>query len=634
MNKPTQPQPTSNLSFALEYLRTEKKSLILALVFVVVNALLQTLTPVSIEFLINNAIKVPNYDLLWKVIAGMCVLFLLEAGIFRTQVRTVGYAAQRIMLKIRTKLFGHLQQLPTSYFGQNQSGDLISRINSDTTLLDNFLGQYIFQFFSSFFVFLAFGIYLLVLNPILALVAYFGVFVTFVISYSSSSIGKKINKKALANNGELKSFLADNLNNYQVIQAYNIHTSLAGNFQGINTENQKVNFAGRIFTNIFNPIYNFAGYLAVLLILIAIFYFKLGLDQAYIGTLVAFLFATVKFFTPLRELGSVFGSLAEVQAALFRIREILDEPIGGVFGNKKLKVKSENRSGEINELVSTQVSKSQKSPYQGVATKSTGVPIEKTIPGELKFSSTESSIAIQFQEVSFQYPNTENQVLDSISFQVTTNSKFAIIGPTGEGKSTIAKLMSGLLSPNAGTIKVFDRELKDWNQEEFYNTIGFILQDPFLFTGTVASNIVYGNPKYESFNLKIVEDNSVEKIATQQLIQELTKDIQQHELASIIPNLPEFLATEVNNNSQNISQGQKQIVNFIRVLLREPQILILDEATANLDTITETYLQTALDKLTNKVTQIIIAHRQNTIKDADQIMLVGGGRVEVKNNQI
>jgi ABC-type multidrug transport system fused ATPase/permease subunit len=237
--------------------------------------------------------------------------------------------------------------------------------------------------------------------------------------------------------------------------------------------------------------------------------------------------------------------------------------------------------------------------------------------------------------------------------------------------------MSGLLSPNSGTIKVFDHQLKDWNQDEFYNTIGFILQDPFLFSGTVASNIVYGNPRYIEYNKVIIEEKGniekaevvkipllrggseaavVDKSDTTKLadknlktdlgdtvvavteneifIQSLIIDIKNHNLDAIIPNLEEFLSTAVNNNSQNISQGQKQIVNFIRVLLREPKILILDEATANLDTITEKFLQQALDKLTNKVTQIIIAHRQNTIQDADYVMLVGGGRVSVEKRNL
>jgi ATP-binding cassette, subfamily B, bacterial len=649
----TKPLQKSSLSFAWQYLKTEKKAFILAIIFVIINALLQLLTPISIEFLINNAIKTPNYDLLWRVIVAMCFLFLVEAGLFRTQVKTVGYAAQRIMLKIRVQLFDHIQKLPTSYFGQNKSGDLISRINSDTTLLDNFLGQYIFQFTSSFFVFIAFGIYLLFLNQGLALVAYLGVLITFIISYCASGIGKIINKRALTNNGQLKAYLADNLNNYQVIQAYNIHANLSEQFSKINTENQKVNFAGRIFTNIFNPIYNFTSYLAIVLILVAILYFGLGQNPAYIGTLVAFLFATIKFFTPLRELGSVFGSLTEVQAALVRIREILDEPIGNVF----------KHSLPINTTVSTDLIDNNSKKVDFAISNLASQEIFEIHNSHLRDSKKpiDNQIAIQFQNVSFEYPDTKNQILNSISFQVPANSKFAIIGPTGEGKSTIAKLMSGLLSPNSGTIKVHGQQLKDWSQEEFYDTVGFILQDPFLFTGTVASNIIYGNPNYVDFNMPIIKQGNIQSVssiklanikklstldsesstkkvddiessstATKDLIRALIKDIEYHELGSIIPNLEEFLKTEVNNNSQNISQGQKQIVNFIRVLLREPKILILDEATANLDTITESYLQNALDKLNSKVTQIIIAHRQNTIKDADQIMLVGGGKVTVE----
>jgi ATP-binding cassette, subfamily B, bacterial len=577
-------KPLTNFEFAWQYLKTETGAFSLAILFVIINALLQLLTPWSIEFLINNAIKVPNNTLLLQVIGVMCVLFLVEGGIFRTQVRTVGYAAQRIMLKIRTKLFGHIQELPTEYFGQNKSGDLISRINSDTTLIDNFLGQYIFQFSSSFFVFLAFGVYLFVLNSTLALVAYLGVIITIFISYSSGSIGKRINKKALSSNGEIKSYLADNLNNYQVIEAYNIHKSLVTNFESFNKNNQEVNFWGRIFINIFSSIYNFAGNLAVLLVMIAILYFGLGKDQAYIGTLVAFLYATIKFFGPLRELGNVFGSLSEVQAALNRIREILNEKVNDVFA------------------------------------KSDSVQSPKT----------NSTIAIEFSDVSFTYPNTDNVVVDKISFEVDKNSKFAIIGPTGEGKSTIAKLISGLLTPNQGTVKIFGEELKSWTQNDFYNTIGFILQDPFLFSGSVASNIVYGNPNYFEFNLMMNQGEKDTNV--DQLIAKLSQDIKEHELESIIPNLDEFLRTAVNNNSQNISQGQKQIINFVRVLLREPKILILDEATANLDTITEQYLQNALDKLTSKVTQIIIAHRQNTIKNCDKIMLVSGGKVEIKGN--
>jgi ATP-binding cassette, subfamily B, bacterial len=581
--------PQSNFAFAWSYLKTEKKSFIIALIFILINAGLQTLTPVAIEFLINNAVKTINYTLLWQVIGGMCVLFLLEAGIFRYQVITVGHAAQRIMYNIRTQLFGHIQKLKTEFFNQNQSGDLISRINSDTTLLDNFLGQYIFAFTSSFFVFIAFGLYLLFLSPTLALIAYFSIALTVGISYLLKPIVERTNKAGLESNGKLKSYLADNLNNYQVIQSYNIAPQLAEQFAFFNTENQKVNRASRIFTNIFTPLYSFTGNFALLLILFTVLYFNIGVTGGLsIGALVAFVYATVKFFQPLRELGSVFGSLAEAVAALTRIREILSEKTSNVFG--KLGSKTDIK--------------------------------------------TTSKTAIEFKNVTFTYNNSGQKVLDNISFSVPTNSKFAIIGPTGEGKSTIAKLISGLLSQDSGSIEVFGSPLKKWSQESFYNTIGFILQDPFMFSGTVASNIVYGNPKYFEMSEQIIQSNGeVKTEANGTLVAALMKDIMEHKLDSIIPNLKEFLGAEVNNNSQNISQGQKQIINFVRVLLREPKILILDEATANLDTITEQYLQQALDRLNSKVTQIIIAHRQNTIKDADQIMLVGGGKVSVGENR-
>ncbi len=581
------PARQTNLAFAWSYLKTERKAFIIALVFILINAGLQTLTPVAIEYLINNAIKNVNYTLLWQVITGMCVLFLLEAGIFRYQVIMVGHAAQRIMYNIRTQLFGHIQKLRTEFFNQNQSGDLISRINSDTTLLDNFLGQYIFAFTSSFFVFIALGLYLLFLNPLLALIAYLSIAATVAISYLLKPIVERTNKVGLENNGSLKSFLADNLNNYQVIQSYNIAPQLAEQFNPLNKQNQQTNRASRILTNIFTPLYNLTGNFALLLILSAVIYFQIGTAGVSIGTLVAFVYATVKFFQPLRELGGVFGSLAEAVAAVSRIREILNEKVSGVFA-------------------------------------------KKTLETSLK---TNSKTAIEFKNVSFTYSNSGQKVLDQVSFSVPTNSKFAIIGPTGEGKSTIAKLMSGLLSQDSGTISVFGQPLSKWSQEQFYNNLGFILQDPFMFSGTVASNIVYGNPKYFAMNESIITSHGDSKTqANDKLVQVLMKDIVAHELDSIIPNLSEFLSAEVNNNSQNISQGQKQIINFIRVLLREPKILILDEATANLDTITEQYLQKALDRLNSKVTQIIIAHRQNTIKDADNIMLVGGGKVSISKS--
>ena len=522
-----------------------------------------------------------DYTSLISITLGMLGVFLFGGFLFRSQVKTVGYASQRIMLKIRSGLFGHIQKLNLEFFNQNSSGDLISRINSDTTLVDNFLSQYIFAFTSSFFVFVGFGIYLAYLNLPLALIAYMVVVVVVFISLLIRPSIQETNKKALEINGNLKKVLADNLNNYQVIQAYGIQVELEEEFQVVNSKSQSLNYKNRIFINFFNPIYNLAGNLALGVIL-AFALWGSGTSRD-IGLLIAFVYAISQFFEPLRQLGGVFAQLAESVAALDRIRQILNYPIKNIFSQ------------------------------------------------DLKESEKlETTLAIEVKDLSFKYDNNPETTLREINFEVKTNSKLAIIGPTGEGKSTIAKLIAGLLEPTTGTLLIFGRELKDWNREEFYKTVGFILQDPFLFSGSVASNIVYGNPNYSDFNLSLLDKENESKDKENELITKLIEDIKAHQLEQIIPNLDEFLRVKVNNNSQNISQGQKQIVNFVRVLLREPRLLILDEATANLDTITEQYLQQALDNLNQKTTQVIIAHRQNTIKDADQVLMVGGGKAALR----
>ena len=586
MNQTTKPTPISNTSFAWKYLTTEKSSFSLALLFVLINSALQITTPEVIKYIINTVIPVKDYNLLLIITVIMLGVFLIQGLIFRSQVETVGYAAQRIMLKIRSNLFSHIQKLNLEFFNQNSSGDLISRINSDTTIVDNFLSQYIFAFTSSFFVFIGFGGYLAYLNLPLALLAYAAIIIVIIISSLLRPTILVTNKRALEINGTLKKVLADNLNNYQVIQAYNIQNQLVQEFEVANLKAQQLNYHNRIFINFFNPIYNLAGNLALGIILGFILFSSGSLRD--IGLVIAFVYAVTKFFGPLRELGAVFAQLAESVAALDRIRQILNHPVTDLFNP---------------------------------------TPLER--PASL--ASDNHKLALEIKDLSFKYDNNPEFTLQGVTFEVLTNSKLAIIGPTGEGKSTLAKLIAGLLEPTTGSLKVMGRDLKDWNREEFYNTVGFILQDPFLFSGSVASNIVYGNPKYEHYNLLLLGDKQAVKDSQNQLIISVIEDIKVHRLDQIIPNLNEFLAVIVSNNSQNISQGQKQIINFIRVLLREPKLLILDEATANLDTVTEQYLQKALDNLTHKTTQIIIAHRQNTIKDASQVLMVGGGRTVIRD---
>jgi ATP-binding cassette, subfamily B, bacterial len=229
------------------------------------------------------------------------------------------------------------------------------------------------------------------------------------------------------------------------------------------------------------------------------------------------------------------------------------------------------------------------------------------------------TIALQFHNVTFGYTEAKN-VISDVNFALKEGLSYALVGPTGQGKSTTASLMARLYQPVSGTISLYGKQLSEWDKAELYTTIGFILQDPFLFSGTILDNIIYGNKSLEKY--ADIEDKARFAVFEEYLTKEGYGDL--------IERFPGGVATEVTNNSENISLGQKQIINFVRVILRKPKFLILDEATANLDTITEQLLQKILDSLPKATTKVIIAHRLNTVKNVDQVLLIAGGKVEIQ----
>lgn len=240
---------------------------------------------------------------------------------------------------------------------------------------------------------------------------------------------------------------------------------------------------------------------------------------------------------------------------------------------------------------------------------------------------SKNNIIIKFENVSFRYNNSDKEVLSNINIEMEEGKSYALVGPTGQGKSTTASLIANLYTPTNGRIVYKGLDIKEWDRSAFFNEIGFILQEPFLFSGSVLENIIYGNKEYQHLSMIFSESSGYDdtKDKNINIMYEVLKSKNLHDLIDIFP---EGLITNVENNSDNISLGQKQIINFLRVILRNPQFLILDEATANLDTVTEKKLQNILDTLPKYVTKLIIAHRLNTIKDVDTVFSVGGGRIE------
>jgi ATP-binding cassette subfamily B protein len=216
---------------------------------------------------------------------------------------------------------------------------------------------------------------------------------------------------------------------------------------------------------------------------------------------------------------------------------------------------------------------------------------------------------LEFKDVSFGYSE-ESTVLKHISFKLERNKTYALVGPTGGGKSTTASLMARLYDPTEGKILLHGKDIRSFEPEALANKIGFILQDPFLFSGTIRDNIVYGNDAYAKLSNK-----------------ELVKKLEKEGLSALLKRFDQGLDTVVDTSSSSISLGQKQLIAFIRAALRHPELIILDEATANVDTVTEKLLDDIIKSLPSETTIVVIAHRLNTIENADQILFVNDGTI-------
>jgi ATP-binding cassette subfamily B protein len=221
----------------------------------------------------------------------------------------------------------------------------------------------------------------------------------------------------------------------------------------------------------------------------------------------------------------------------------------------------------------------------------------------------ESESVLSFRQVWFQYPDGK-EVLRDVSFEMERGKAYALVGPTGGGKTTTANLMARLYDPTQGSVLLHGRDIRSYTPEERAQKIGFILQDPFLFSGTVRDNILYGNESYKAYTSA-----------------QLAAVLEEANLSSLISRFGEGLDTVVTTSGNSISLGQKQLIAFMRAVLRRPELLILDEATANIDTVTEELLQEILNKLPASTTRVIIAHRLNTIDNVDQIFFVNSGEI-------
>lgn len=546
------------------YIAGDKRKIPLVFALILMNSAAGIVTPYLVAIGIDRYVASGDAAGLGKTILALLCIYIATAFIGHSQTRLIGGISQRTLFRLRGSIFEKLQSLPIAFFNQNKAGDLISRINNDTDKLSQLLSETVPQFAGNFFVIFGIGVFIFVLNWKLAIVLLFSTLVVVIVTRILSPLIEKANKKSAAALGLLSSGIQESLSNFKVIVAFNRRNYFEESLRKDNEKNYKASIRAGLANRILEPIYEFAGNASQLFVLLFGIYL-VAHGQLTIGLLIGFLSYSQRFYDPMRYIAALMGNIQVSLASWSRVRNILSL-------ESHLKVLASGEAGAV--------------------------------------SGTGEDWLLEFRNVSFGYEDSQ-PVLDGVSFHLEKNKTYALVGPTGGGKSTMAGLMVRLHDPVDGVICFKGRDIRTYSPSELGASIGVILQDPFLFSGTVGENIRYGNHALDALS----DDDLAEAIKAKGL-------------DHLLDRFEDGLKSPVNDTAENISLGQKQLISFIRILLREPELLIMDEATANIDTVTEQLLTDIISKLPKKTTKVVIAHRLNTIREADEILFVNAGKAE------
>lgn len=536
----------------------ERRNLILAFAAIFLNAGLGLLGRYLVGYTIDNHVQTKDYRGLLLFSGILLMMYVTAFAVNYAQMRMMGGIGQRMLFNLRNAVFNKLQELPLDFFHQNKAGDLISRINNDTDKVNQFFSQSLMRFTGSLITMTGAGILLLVINLPLGLAALSPALFLWIFTRSVSPWIRRKNDASLKSLGYLSAEIQESLENFRVVIAFNRRDYFRRRFEQVNLDNYQKSVKAGIANTVLAPVYTFASNIGQLIVL-ALGIWLIIKGHFTIGLLISFLAYVSNFYNPLQQMAAMWASFQLALAAWDRILYLLS------LENNLTVV--ENTGGNKN------------------------------------------SSYLHFEDVSFRYPNGK-EVLHEVNFDLRRGLTYAFVGPTGGGKTTTASLIARLYDATKGTIRLDGRDIRSYSPQERASKIGFILQEPLLFSGTVRDNILYGNPEYAGF--------------TNDQLEKALKDAQ---LMSLLERFDQGLHTPIRMTGDGISLGQKQLIAFIRAILRKPELLILDEATANIDTVTEQQLEAILQNLPASTTRVIIAHRLNTIENADEIFFVNSGEI-------
>lgn len=514
--------------------------------------------PYFVKLAIDDGITARNPIALRNIALAYLVVSVIQLGLNYWRVRIMARVGQHILYDVRTVMFDHLQKLSLSFYNRYSVGRVITRVINDVGTLREFITWAVLAIVRNLLGIVGTLIAMLTLNLKLSLLTFAVLPFMVLATVLFRKAARKNYRKVRAAVSWTNSVLAENVNGVRVVQAFSRQGHNYNYFSGfVNRYFLETSMDAARVAALFTPVVDVLGALATALVVYIGGTAVLG-ESITAGVLIAFVLYIDRFFDPIRDLSRRFDTLQSTMAGGERILELLDTPV---------EVQDAENAREL-------------PPVTG---------------------------AVRFENVSFHYSDDPTLVLDKVNLDVKPGETVAFVGETGAGKTTIVKLLTRFHDPTDGCVLVDGIDLRTVTQGSLRRQMGMVLQDPFLFSGTVKENILFGR----------LDASDEDVIAAAQAVG----------AHDFIINLKNGYETAVEEGGATLSVGQRQLISFARALLANPRILILDEATSSVDMQTEQVIQKALARLLKGRTSFVIAHRLSTITNADKIVVIEDGNI-------
>ena len=533
-----------------------RTQLITSIAFLLITAATNLAGPYILKVAIDRYITSEDLAGLANIVLAYVAINIVNFFSSHRQLHLMSAIGQRMIYRLREEMFSRLQRLSLKFYSENVTGSIVSRVTNDVDSLQELLTSGILTVIGD--VITIIGIFIIMVWMSLQLTAVSMIIVPMLLAliYIFQRKAKSAYLATKQKMAGVTAKLAESIMGMRVIQSFTRESDQQHAFGQVNIENLQANLtAARLFA-VFPASVELISAVGTCVVL---WYggLQVPLGTITIGTIVAFMSYLTMFFRPLLQLSVFYTNFQSAMAGAERMFELIDAPMD-------------------------------------IAEKSDAIELG-TLRGEMSF-----------EDVSFGY-DPRFPVLNNISLRITSNETLAIVGPTGAGKTTLINLVCRFYDPTSGSIRVDGYDLRDVNLQSLHRQIGLVLQEPFLFAGSVRENIRYSRPE--------ASDSTVIQAA---------KAVGAHDF---IERLPEGYDTIIREGATNLSIGQRQLISFARALLADPRILIMDEATSSVDPYTELLIRRALEKLLKNRTSLIIAHRLSTVRNADRIIVLNEGRI-------